>query len=160
MNTRVYFAGPLFTAAERSWNDWLVSVLRSHGFNVVSPQEEASKHISPSGIDFAGIFASCLDGIASADIILAVFDGTDVDSGTAFECGYAYSIGKPIVGVRTDIRSGGEENGVNAMLSQCCRQLVYIPAFGRREELAEAVVSALSASRATTAKEEVTRQMR
>lgn len=53
----------------------------------------------------------------AADGVLAVLDGTDVDSGTAGEIGYASAIGTPIVGVRLDFRRTGEEGaGVNAQV--------------------------------------------
>jgi len=143
MSTRLYLAGPLFTGAERDWNERLAGGLRKEGFEVILPQEEASKHISSASIDFAGIFATCLEGIRSANVVVAVLDGADVDSGTAFECGYAYSKGVPIIGVRTDLRLGGEEKGVNAMLSRCCQQFVYVPAFNRCGELVDSIVSVL-----------------
>ena len=41
----------------------------------------------------------------SSDIVVAVLDGVDVDSGTAWEIGYAYSREKPIIGIRTDFRT-------------------------------------------------------
>lgn len=145
---RIYLAGPLFTAAERTWNAWLAEALRKKGFEVALPQEEAAAFISGAGIDYAGIFAACLEGIRSANVVVAVFDGVDVDSGTAFECGYAYSKGIPILGVRTDIRSGGEENGVNAMLSRSCQQVVSVPAFKNGEELVSSIVVALSTVKA------------
>lgn len=143
MNIAIYLAGPLFTAAEREWNERLAKALRARGCKVVLPQTEAEAFITPQSIDFAAIFASCLQQIRAADAVVAIFDGTDVDSGTAFECGYAYAIGKPVFGVRTDLRSGGEENGVNAMLSRCCLQVVYVPAFKTGEELAGAILTAL-----------------
>jgi nucleoside 2-deoxyribosyltransferase len=143
MNTAIYLAGPLFTAAEREWNERLAKALRMRGCRVVLPQKEAEAFIRPQGIDFGGIFASCLEQIRAADVVVAIFDGTDVDSGTAFECGYAYAIGKPIIGARTDLRSGGEENGLNAMLSRCCRQVVYVPALNTSEQLVESILAAL-----------------
>jgi len=142
---KIYLAGPLFTSAERGWNEWLARGLREHGHTVVLPQAEANAFITHNGVDFAGIFSMCIRQIREADAVVAIFDGTDVDSGTAFECGYGYALGKPIVGVRTDLRSGGEENGVNAMLSRCCHELVHVPAFNRGDELVGSIVSALSA---------------
>jgi nucleoside 2-deoxyribosyltransferase len=144
MKTRVYLAGPLFTNAERAWNDWLAGALRQRGFNVILPQAEATRHISPAGIDFAAIFTTCLEGVGSANVVVAVFDGPDVDSGTAFECGYAYARGIPIVGLRTDLRSGGEENGLNAMLSRSCQEIVSVPAFNNADEIVNSIISALS----------------
>ncbi|MCK5123313.1 MAG: nucleoside 2-deoxyribosyltransferase [Candidatus Pacebacteria bacterium] len=49
--------------------------------------------------------------IEESDIIVAVLDGTDVDSGTAAEIGYGSALGKTIVGYRGDFRPGGENEG-------------------------------------------------
>jgi nucleoside 2-deoxyribosyltransferase len=46
-----------------------------------------------------------------ATAVLAVLDGTDVDSGTAAEIGFAAARGLPIVGLRTDTRQTGENDG-------------------------------------------------
>ncbi len=48
----------------------------------------------------------------AADVVVAVLDGTDVDSGTAAEIGYAFARGKRIVGYRGDVRRAGENDGV------------------------------------------------
>jgi nucleoside 2-deoxyribosyltransferase len=40
-----------------------------------------------------------------------VLDGTDVDSGTASEIGYAYARGKLIVGYRGDFRLSSDNEG-------------------------------------------------
>ena len=52
------------------------------------------------------------DAIDDARAIVAVLDGgLDVDSGVAAEIGYGAGRGKKIVGLRTDIRCGGENPG-------------------------------------------------
>ena len=51
------------------------------------------------------------DAIASSDGVLAVLDGTDVDSGTASEIGYAFALGKKVVGYRGDFRLTGDNPG-------------------------------------------------
>lgn len=48
------------------------------------------------------------DAIASADLLVALLDGQEVDSGTAAEIGYAAGLGKPCFGLRTDLRENGE----------------------------------------------------
>jgi nucleoside 2-deoxyribosyltransferase len=47
-------------------------------------------------------------------------DGPDPDSGTAWECGYAYAKDKPVVCYRTDFRITGDTEGApyNLMLSE------------------------------------------
>jgi len=49
--------------------------------------------------------------IDRADAMVAVLDGTDVDSGTAAEIGYAFARGKLIVGYRGDFRLSADNEG-------------------------------------------------
>jgi len=53
-----------------------------------------------------------------ADIVVAVIDGADADSGTAWEMGYAYAHNKPVIAVRTDFRRVGMHEQVNLMLEE------------------------------------------
>ncbi len=46
--------------------------------------------------------------IEAAAGVLAVLDGTDVDSGTAAEIGFAAALARPVVGVRLDLRQTGD----------------------------------------------------
>jgi len=50
-------------------------------------------------------------GIEESDGLLAVLDGTDVDSGTAAEIGYAAALNKKICGYRSDFRRAGDNDG-------------------------------------------------
>lgn len=65
----------------------------------------------------------CRDALLACDIVVALLDGTQVDDGTAWEIGYACASNIPVVGIRTDMRYGGEvPNGkVNAMIAGSCR---------------------------------------
>jgi nucleoside 2-deoxyribosyltransferase len=110
---RIYFAGPLFSAAERDWNFALAGALREAGHEVFLPQEQEP------GKDAAGIFATDVGGIDWADALVAIMDGADPDSGTCWEVGYAYRK-KPIVLVRTDMRrnEGSGGSGYNPMLTE------------------------------------------
>ena len=76
-------------------------------------------------------------------MVLALLEGADVDSGTAFECGYAFKLGRPIVGVRTDLRSVGEDDGLNAMLRRACKSLVTIPAYQSAYKVVSAIMEEL-----------------
>ena len=110
---RIYFAGPLFTAAERDWNVVLAGGLRGAGHEVFLPQEQEK------GKSAAGIFATDVGGIDWANCLVAIMDGADPDSGTCWEVGYAYGK-KPIVLVRTDLRrnEGSGGSGYNPMLTE------------------------------------------
>ena len=50
-------------------------------------------------------------GIDDCDFMLAVLDGTDVDSGTASEIGYAFAKEKKVVGYRGDFRLSSDNEG-------------------------------------------------
>ena len=49
--------------------------------------------------------------IDGCDMVFAVLDGVDVDSGTAAEIGYACAKGKPILGYRGDFRLCADNEG-------------------------------------------------
>ena len=49
--------------------------------------------------------------IDRADIVIAVLDGVDVDSGTAAEIGYAFAKQKIIFGYRGDFRLSSDNEG-------------------------------------------------
>jgi len=135
VNPTVYLAGSLFTTAERRWNEWLADALKKRGLQIILPQREVADCISASGVDHERIFNKCLEELNRANAVLAIFDGCDVDSGTAFECGYAYARQIPIVGLRTDMRPGGEDDGVNTMLRRCCTDFVAVSADENPDQL-------------------------
>lgn len=55
-------------------------------------------------------------------VVIAVLNGTDVDSGTSWEMGFAFGLHKPIIGYLDDIRIGEPERQLNPMIlnSICC----------------------------------------
>jgi nucleoside 2-deoxyribosyltransferase len=118
---KVYLAGPLFTQAERRWNRELARCLNNliPQCDVILPQDRAAKFIDGTKVNFKGIVRDCISTLGRADLVIALLDGSDPDSGTSWECGYAYALGKPILGIRTDLRAS-EDDGVNAMLRQTC----------------------------------------
>ena len=127
---RVYFAAPLFTQAEWLWNLRLASELRGLGMSIHLPQDEADLMLKKKKpFDATSLFSENTNEIEKADVVLAVLDQPDPDSGTCWECGYAYKAGRPIVGLRTDFRPAGDdsERPVNLMLARSCHGFVAIP---------------------------------
>lgn len=113
----VYLAAPLFSEAERDFNRRLRDEIKGTGFNVFLPQED-SNNVKGEKNRQKIIFNKNTDAIESSDIIVAVIDGIDVDSGTSWEIGYAFAKGKPIIGLRTDFRTLGIEGTVNLMIER------------------------------------------
>ena len=54
--------------------------------------------------------------IDASDFIIAILDGTDVDSGTAAEIGYGFAKGKRIIGYRGDFRLSSDNEGCRVNL--------------------------------------------
>ncbi len=144
----LYLAGSLFTQAERRWLRELASALRRAGHEVFLPQDEAGDLQAGEGIDPVQAFRVNRAGIDACDALIAVLDGPDADSGTAWECGYAFGSAKPFVVVRTDSR-GGEDGGLNLMLRRSATEVVEHPAADERlEPLIRSLERALEGLRA------------
>jgi nucleoside 2-deoxyribosyltransferase len=120
MKMVIYFAGPLFTTAEREFNAALAREL-GHEHEVLLPQEWQDLK-TPS----KKAFRSDVKAIDRADVIVANMDGPDPDSGTCWECGYAYAREMPIVLYRTDFRKITDgEAPFNLMLSESATELIH-----------------------------------
>lgn len=122
----VYLAAPLFSGAELDFNRKLRDEIKKAGFNVFLPQED-SNNIKDEKNRQKIIFDKNLAAIDKADILVAVVDGADVDSGTSWEIGYAYALGKPVLGLRTDFRTLGIEGTVNLMIERSVALCSGIP---------------------------------
>jgi nucleoside 2-deoxyribosyltransferase len=124
---RLYLAGPLgFSEAGRIFHDTtLVRLINRRGYQVLAPwklteqrkidrvvrmrygakKRDAWRALNPE------IAENNRRAIDRSDGIVAVLDGTDVDSGTAAEIGYAFAKGKRIVGYRGDFRLSADNEG-------------------------------------------------
>lgn len=121
---RIYQAGPLFTAAEIRWHQDFKQQLTDAGYEVQWPGDFFSQEeIDSWGADAPkSIMERDSAAIDACDTVVALLDGPQVDDGTAWEIGYAYAKGKPVVGIRTDFRNGGDtvHGRVNAMIEGSC----------------------------------------
>ncbi|VVB55918.1 Nucleoside 2-deoxyribosyltransferase [uncultured archaeon] len=122
----VYLAAPLFSEAECDFNRKLRDELISAGFIVFLPQED-SNNVKDMSDRQKIIFNKNLKGIENSDIIVAVIDGADIDSGTAWEIGFAFAKAKPVLGLRTDFRTLGIEGNVNLMIEQSVVIFMSVP---------------------------------
>jgi nucleoside 2-deoxyribosyltransferase len=128
---RVYFAAPLFTQPEWHWNARLAKELTDLGLEIILPQAEAEPMLKGhKAFDAGSLFSLNIREIENADVVLAVLDQADPDSGTCWECGFAYKAGRPIIGLRTDFRPAGDDadRPVNLMLARSCKAFVALPA--------------------------------
>jgi len=112
----IYLAAPLFSDAERAYNLVLRDLLESHGYPVYLPQETGEGMAGPERDEI--IFRSHLSALEGASCIVAVCDGADTDSGTAWEIGYAVAKGIPVIALSTDRRKPWAGKRVNLMIRE------------------------------------------
>lgn len=106
---KIYFAGALFNAKDLAGNLLLArSIEKCSGgrYCIMLPQNGECEVNDRSAVtirdaDFELLF--------ECDLILANFDGTDLDSGTVVEFCFAKMVDMPALLLRTDFREGGDQ---------------------------------------------------
>jgi nucleoside 2-deoxyribosyltransferase len=128
---RVYLAGPLgfFPYGEAFYDQQLIPELQGAGYEVLNPWDVPDdlaavyRHAgteAPARLAAANRVAGARNAelIDAAQAVVAILDGSDVDSGTAAEIGYA--AGKlrpvPVIGLRFDTRPSGDNRGATVNL--------------------------------------------
>ncbi|WP_136514559.1 nucleoside 2-deoxyribosyltransferase [Geomonas edaphica] len=125
---KVYLASPLgFSRENTPYRERIKNRLKALNCEIFDPweQEEVAKRIEAAlsieegprraaAIKEAASFTGGVNaqGLKGADLVLAVLDGTEPDSGTVAEVGYGAGIGKRCFGLRTDFRDCGDFPGV------------------------------------------------
>ena len=99
MSKKVYLASPFFNDKEIERMEKVRDILRGKGLDVFVPNEHQNPEYEFGGLEWrAATFKSDVKGIDEADLVVAVIsNGNYDDSGTAWECGYSYATGKPVI---------------------------------------------------------------
>jgi nucleoside 2-deoxyribosyltransferase len=133
---KIYFAGPLFSAAERRFNSDLAGKLENFGHIVFLPQRDGVDSDKPPFAEMSrdarrkALFEVDRDQIFDSDIFLFVLDGRVPDEGACVELGMAYTnkflANKPsyIIGLQTDIRAAFISSKLNPMLRICFDNII------------------------------------
>ena len=104
----IYFAGELFDHKHLVGNALLaarIERLSDGRYRCILPQD-----LEQTGSRAVDIRNQDLIGVASCDLALFNFDGTELDSGTVVEFMYAKMLDIPAVILRTDFRGGGDQD--------------------------------------------------
>jgi nucleoside 2-deoxyribosyltransferase len=122
---KIYLAGPLgFSEVGSVFHKRrIIPLLRNLGCKVLDPWADQGNVASVLKLPFGAkkrdawrklnpqIGRKNQRLIDECDLIFAVLDGTDVDSGTAAEIGYGFARGKRILGYRGDFRLCADNEG-------------------------------------------------
>ena len=95
---KIYLASPLFTEYERNKVEMAAKNLRKAGHEVYVPMEHQIENAwSMSNAEWGKkVFEEDVKEIRECDKVICLYYGLYSDSGTAWECGFAYGIGKPV----------------------------------------------------------------
>ena len=132
---RLYFAAPLFSQAERRFNEYLTQRLEAQGLTVYLPQRDGAEKDEPAYTMMTpeergrAIFHLDKEQIFACDIFLVLLDGRVPDEGACVELGLAccqkelQGTKKMLLGLQTDIRAASSGSHLNPML---CVPLDYL----------------------------------
>lgn len=113
--TKIYFAAPLFSEADKMFNAHVYSRLREvldmwggYDIEIYFPQDNKSINDKNAYASAQDITNADYNELSESDIFIALLDGED--SGVALEAGIAYERGIPMFGLWTDARQLGGDN--------------------------------------------------
>lgn len=123
--TKIYVAGPFFKPGERERLEQLRKLFKEDSFfdnyELFFPMD----HFIPNGENMSNwewakaVFEMDTNALLDADIVVAVYDKHYSDSGTAWELGYAYALGIPVILLCTDL------NADNSIMPLCAATKIY-----------------------------------
>lgn len=95
---KIYLASPWFKKTEKKVYELVIKKMRSEGHDVYVPMEhEIENAWSMSNAEWGQkVFRNDIEAIDNCDEMWVLNFGLYSDSGTAWECGYAYAIGKTV----------------------------------------------------------------
>jgi nucleoside 2-deoxyribosyltransferase len=132
----LYFAGPLFSKAERRFNLDLPARLEGSGFRVFLPQRDGIEREIPPYDSMPpeqrrrAMFHLDWQQILDCDVFLFVLDGRVSDEEACVELGIAYcqkflqDPGKYLIGLQTDTRAAFACSGLNPMVRMALDYIV------------------------------------
>lgn len=99
MAKSVYLASPFFNDSEISAMNDVKDVLENvHDLDVFAPYEHQNKHLQFGSMEWReATYTGDVAGILGSDIVVAVINGNYMDSGTAWEVGFAVAVGIPVI---------------------------------------------------------------
>ena len=109
---KAYLANGLFSLGDRYVNEELAKAIRQAvpEITLYVPQENDAINDKTAYADSKSIAEADLSMLQESDVLIAVLDGVEIDSGVAAEIGAFSMLNRPIVGLFTDVRQQGRNN--------------------------------------------------
>ncbi|KQL52357.1 nucleoside 2-deoxyribosyltransferase [Heyndrickxia shackletonii] len=96
---RVYLASPFFNEKEMEYLEQVEAILAEKGLQVFSPfRNPIDKQVEVGSRQWSiETFMKDIKYIKWSEIVVGIYHGNYSDSGTAWELGYAFATGKPVI---------------------------------------------------------------
>ncbi len=109
---KAYLANGLFSIGDRYVNEQIAKALREaiDGIPLYVPQENDAINDKSAYADSLAIAAADLAYLQESDVLIAVVDGVEIDSGVAAEIGVFSTFNRPIIALLSDVRQQGRDN--------------------------------------------------
>ncbi|GGG15570.1 nucleoside deoxyribosyltransferase [Lysinibacillus alkalisoli] len=106
---KAYLANGLFSVGDRYVNETLAQQLRTAipTLDLYVPQENPAINDKAAFATSEAIAQADTEALRASDVLIAVLDGIEIDSGVAAEIGLFSTLERPIIGVFTDVRQQG-----------------------------------------------------
>ena len=112
---KAYIAGPLYNEGERWILEQVDNFCKGVGFETYLPHRDGGLCPS-SGEGGEYFFIEDKKKLEESDLVVAILNGSSIDSGTAWELGYAYSRGCNLLGYFDDTRIAIPKANINLMI--------------------------------------------
>lgn len=118
----IYLAGPFFNEEEIKNIEYAERVLKERGLPFFSPMRALFEEAEQGTPEWARlVFNKDVEEIEKADAVVTLYYGSNGDTGTAWECGYAFSLGKPVILVHAK-----KEGDSNLMMHCGCTTNIFL----------------------------------
>ena len=97
----IYIAGPFFNESQRDFLDKIQSRCKELKLKTYLPYKDGGVKNKNNSNE---IFQKNIENLDKSNLVIAYLTMPEVDAGTAFEIGYAYSKNVKIIGLLDDIR--------------------------------------------------------
>jgi len=97
---KAYIAGPLCLKEERDFLEKIDQICKKYNIKTFLPHRDCG--LWKEGVDFKKIAKGDINGFEGCNLIIANLNGFNVGAGTAWEMGYAFARGIPVIAIKTD----------------------------------------------------------
>ena len=111
---KTYIAGPLCLENEREHLEKIDAICKKLGIKTFLPHRDCG--LWKDGKNIKKIAEGDLKGFDKCDFLIANLNGFNIGAGTAWEIGYAFAKGIPIIAVKTDKRKEDSIEEISAII--------------------------------------------